>query len=265
MSTSSASRDTIRIFAAVALSTITLGACEDLSPPPKPRPPASVAPPNPEVIAPPIPVSAPPPQPPVEPETSKTVPVPTILTVDEETKRVDALTGARKMLEAGEPEKALKLANVAVLKMPKRSAAWNTLGRVQLQLGKRKDAIASFEKAIELNPLSSYAQNNLGLALIHDKRYDEAVDALLEAVELEPVEGYMWNNLGMAYEQLDRLEEARDAYAKAVELESDRAQGSLARLKGVKSVIRTAKVDTDKAVVPGTKDSGEKEGQFKTQ
>ena len=112
-------------------------------------------------------------------------------------------------------------------------------------MGKRKDAIASFEKAVELNPKNSYAQNNLGLALIYDKRFEEAVDALEQAVELEPVEAYMWNNLGMAYEQLDRLEEARDAYSKAVEMESDLARESLARLEGVKSVIRTAKVDTE--------------------
>ena len=129
--------------------------------------------------------------------------------------------------------------------MPKRSGAWNTLGRVQLQMGKRKDAIESFEKAVDLNPKNSYARNNLGLALIYDKRFEEAADTLEQAVELEPVEAYMWNNLGMAYEQLDRLEDARVAYGNAVEMESDLARESLARLEGVKSVIRTAKVDTE--------------------
>ena len=119
-------------------------------------------------------------------------------------------------------------------------------------MGKRKEAIASFEKAVELNPHNSYAQNNLGLSLVYDKRYGDAARALEQAVELEPVEGYMWNNLGMAYEQLDRLEEARDAYGKAVEMENDRAKGSLARLKGVKSVIRTAKVEPDTKGATGT-------------
>ena len=68
---------------------------------------------------------------------------------------------------------------------------------------------------------------------------------LEQAIELEPVEAYMWNNLGMAYEQVDRLEEAREAYGKAAEMDSDRARESLARLLGVKSVIQTAKADTD--------------------
>ncbi|MES1207291.1 MAG: tetratricopeptide repeat protein, partial [Pseudomonadota bacterium] len=125
-----------------------------------------------------------------------------------------------------------------------RSGAWNVLGRAQLVLGKRKDAIASFEKAVELNPESSYARNNLGLALIYDKRYEEAADSLEQAVELEPVEAYMWNNLGMAYEQLDRLDDARDAYDKAVAMDSDRAGASLSRLKGVTSVVRTARAET---------------------
>ena len=104
---------------------------------------------------------------------------------------------------------------------------------------------------MELNPHNSYAHNNLGLALIYDKQYEEAVETLEEAVELEPVTAYMWNNLGMAYEQLDRLEDARDAYAKAAEMESERARDSLARLKGVESVIRTAKVEPDVKAQPG--------------
>jgi Tfp pilus assembly protein PilF len=162
---------------------------------------------------------------------------------DEKIEPSQALAGARKLLADGKGEGALKLAKVAVLRTPKRSSAWNVLGRAQLVVGQRKDAIASFEKAVELNPESSYARNNLGLALIYDKRYEEAIDSLEQAVELEPVEAYMWNNLGMAYEQLDRLDDARDAYDKAVAMDSDHASASLTRLKGVKSVTRTAKAD----------------------
>jgi len=173
----------------------------------------------------------------------------------------EALAGARKLLAAGKGEGALRLAKVAVLRSPKRSSAWNVLGRAQLVLGKRKEAIASFEKAVDLNSRSSYARNNLGLALIYDKRYEEAVDSLEQAVELEPVEGYMWNNLGMAYEQLDRLDDARDAYDKAVAMDSDRAGASLSRLEGVKSVIRTAKVDAPlRMEKPAPADSESRDG-----
>jgi Flp pilus assembly protein TadD len=173
----------------------------------------------------------------------------------------EALAGARKLLAAGKGEGALKLAKIAVLRTPKRSSAWNVLGRAQLVLGKRTDAIASFEKAVELNPQNSYARNNLGLALIYDKRYEEAVNSLEQAVELDPVDAYMWNNLGMAYEQLDRLDDARDAYDKAVAMDSDRASASLSRLEGVKSVIRTAKGDAPTEIKDGVSDKTEEVGK----
>src|SRR4029078_6625346 len=102
---------------------------------------------------------------------------------------------------------------------------------------------------------------------MYDKRFEEAVDALEQAVEMDPVEAYMWNNLGMAYEQVDRLDDARVAYSNAVEMESDLARESLARLKGVKSVIRTAKVDTenkDGTIAPTTKIREEREGRTNT-
>jgi Flp pilus assembly protein TadD len=180
---------------------------------------------------------------------------------DQEIEPSEALAGARKLLAAGNGERALRMAKVAVLRTPKRSGAWNVLGRAQLVLGKRKEAISSFEKAIELNPQSSYARNNLGLALIYDKRYEEAVNSLEQAVELEPVEAYMWNNLGMAYEQLDRLEDARDAYDEAVAMDSDRASASLSRLDGVKSVIRTAKVDAPAEIKDGVGGKTEEVGK----
>lgn len=225
----------------------TLAACEEV-PPPKPRSTAST-----EVTA---PIKAPLPPPPAAPTLAPEATPATAVVVKEDPTVEDdeiaepkgALARARQALAAGDAQGALKLATIAVANAPEHSAAWNTLGRVLLQVGKRKQAIGAFEKAVELNPGNSYAHNNLGLALIYDKRFDEAVDALEDAVELEPVEGYMWNNLGMAYEHLDRLDEARDAYDKAIEMDSDLARKSLARLKGVKSVIQTAKADTGTSV-----------------
>jgi tetratricopeptide (TPR) repeat protein len=235
---------TLRLSLAVALAGA-LAACEDVPPAPKARPPVSEAQPETK----PTPVT--PPAPTVATPEVKAEPV---VVKAEDDKPIDTLTAARKMLDAGEVEKALALAKVAVREAPNLSAAWNVLGRVELRGGKRKDAIESFEKAVELNPRNAYAQNNLGLALIYDKQYDKAVDALEEAVDLAPVTAYMWNNLGMAYEQLDRLEDARDAYGKAATMESEHARDSLTRLKGVESVIRTAKAEPETKVVPGVGD-----------
>ena len=237
-----------KILTAVAM-TASIAACNNLASSGKHKPVVTTT----EA---PKPIETPPPVAPTPPVNPTVPTVPTVATEtakppvtvendDDGPRPVDALAAAREMLEEKSYDKALKLANIAVKKMPKRSGAWNTLGRVQLQMGNRKDAIASFEKAVDLNPKNSYARNNLGLALIYDKRFEEAADMLEQAVELEPVEAYMWNNLGMAYEQLDRLEDARAAYGSAVEMDSDLARDSLARLEGVKSVVRTAKLDTE--------------------
>jgi len=235
----------LRVFAGVAAIS-TLCACEEVDPPaPRQKPVVTSVQPQPRPVE--TPQVAPAPTPvatPIDKEIAKEDP---IVDEDETGKPAEVIAAARKALDKGSLDRALQLATRATVQAPARSAAWNTLGRVQLQMGKRKLAIASFDKAIERNPRSSFAHNNLGLALIYDKRYDEAVDALEEAVDLEPAEGYMWNNLGMAYEHLDRLEEARDAYQKATEMKNDRAQESLARLEGVKSVMRSAKAETPKA------------------
>ena len=230
---------TIRIFTAVSM-IATLAACNDITSTPTTKAREVATQPSTLVEAP-KPIEAPPPPPAVKVE----IATETVEDEEEIVKPGDALAAARKALEEDKPERAFKMAKVATYHTPKRSAAWNTLGRTQLRLGKRQDAIVSFEKAVELNDKSSYAKNNLGLALIYDQRFEEAVDVLEQAVELEPVESYMWNNLGMAYEQVDRLEEARESYGKAVEMNNGRARDSLARLLGVKSVIKTAKLDTD--------------------
>ncbi len=246
---------------AITLLTLSIGlvACDDISTQaPKPQPTPTVVGQTPKAIEVPVPptVAATTPVPKITPDIKKEEPIVkkdkvTITSEDsdsddnETATLADLLSRTRKALADAETERALKLAARAVQKAPKRSSAWNLLGRAQLQAGKRKLAIESFEKAVELNASNSYAQNNLGLTLIYERRYADAVEALEVAVEHEPVEGFMWNNLGMAYEHVDRLDDAREAYRKAAELENDNASGSLARLQGVKSVVRTAKVDSE--------------------
>ena len=257
MSTSVRITNIITNTLAVVAAAASLAACNDIAPNgPKQKPVVTTTEP-PKAIEKTPPTEAPPSTPLTPPTVAtETTKQPMAVENDDDGPHPpDTLVAARKLLDDKQYDKALKLANIAIKRMPKRSGAWNTLGRVQLQMGKRKDAIESFEKAVDLNPKNSYARNNLGLALIYDKRFEEAADTLEQAVELEPVEAYMWNNLGMAYEQLDRLDDARQAYSNAVEMESGLARESLARLEGVKSVMRTAKVDTqtkDGTIAPTT-------------
>jgi tetratricopeptide (TPR) repeat protein len=150
---------------------------------------------------------------------------------------------ARDALAVGELDRALKLARLAVVEAPGKSAAWNTLGRVQLRRGERDAALDSFEQAVETNPASSWARNNHGLALLYAERYDESIDELEQATDLSPSVGLMWNNLGMAYEHADRLEEARSAYRRAISLDHRGATENFVRIEGVKRLGHVAKAD----------------------
>jgi tetratricopeptide (TPR) repeat protein len=248
---------------ALALLTASVGlaACNDISTPSSRTPPTppgvAETPKTPKTPEVPAPVATTPPTMPVTPEMKKdeliaSKNLPKIVSKEDEdsdaienASLTELLSRTRDALSAGDSERALKLAANAVKKAPKRSAPWNLLGRAQLLAGKRKLALDSFEKAVELNPNNSYAQNNLGLTLIYAGRYDDAIEALEEATQHDPVEGFMWNNLGIAYEHGDRLDDAREAFRKGADMENDNARDSLARLQGVKSLIRTAKVDSE--------------------
>src|SRR5215470_3562705 len=138
-----------------AIATLTLGtalvACEDTQTTPKPTttitPPSSVItpePPKPPSLPPaPVPeATAPAVQPKGKPAESTVAET----DIDDESPSA-ALAASREALAAGNKERALKLATIAIEHSPKRSSAWNALGRAQLQMGKRKNAITSFEKA----------------------------------------------------------------------------------------------------------------------
>src|SRR5262245_8911084 len=116
----------LRTIAALSLAG-SLAACEEtLAPAPKPTPAVS-----PEPATPPPAATAPTPAPaPPEAQAKK----------DEQpadkdetaSKPMGALGRARAALASGDNDEALKLAKIAVGASPTRSAAWNTLGRVQL-------------------------------------------------------------------------------------------------------------------------------------
>ena len=168
---------------------------------------------------------------------------PVAIAEDVEPSPNELVKDARSALATGELKRALKLAKLAVLEAPGKSAAWNTLGRAQLRLGQRSAAVDSFAQAVDCNPSSAWAQNNYGLALLYEGNYDEAVSALEEATELAPDIGLMWNNLGMAYEHVDRVEEARYAYKHAIGLDHKSAAQNFVRIEGIRSLRRTAQAD----------------------
>src|SRR4051812_37648577 len=148
----------VRVFLGATALTTLVAACEEETPPPKnvtvSAPATTPAPPKPEGR-----VEAAKPEPPKSDKVAANSDKVAAKSdesadqIDEDDGKADELVGkARDAINAGELNRALKLARLATKKSPSRSAAWNTLGRVQLKRGERKDAITSFEKAVELNP-----------------------------------------------------------------------------------------------------------------
>jgi len=192
-----------KVLTAVAL-TASIAACNDLSPSPKKTTTTTTQAPvvtteTPKPIAAPTPTETPPA---VATETVK--PPVTVENDDDGPHPPDTLATARKLLDEKQYDKALKLAGLACRKMPKRSGAWNTLGRVQLQMGKRTDAIESFEKAVELNPDSAQAQNDLAIALEQQGEFEKARAAYEKALKLKPGDVYIQQNYDLFREADDK-------------------------------------------------------------
>ena len=120
-----------KILTAVAL-TASIAACNDLAPSGKHKPVVTTTE-APKPIETPAPTETPPPVAPTPPPTvaTETAKQPVAVENDDDGPHPpDALATARKLLDDKQYDKALKLASIAVKRMPKRSGAWNTLGRV---------------------------------------------------------------------------------------------------------------------------------------
>jgi Flp pilus assembly protein TadD len=142
------------------------------------------------------------------------------------------LKNARALLEEGRPAEAESSALAATRIDPKRSSAWNLLGRAQLAQDALEEAEASFARAVACDSTNAYALNNLGYVRLQSGAWTEARVALEAAVALRDDVAYFHNNLGVAYERLGNLDLAARAYRRAVELRPDHptAQASLARI-----------------------------------
>ena len=126
---------------------------------------------------------------------------------------------------------AHKHARLAVELEPKRSRAWNTLGRAELAAGKLNPAERAFLEATRLSEGNIYAWNNLGLTRIRQKKHEGAVEALEKATAGKGARAYMFNNLGLALERQDRVDEALEAYKSGLALGSGVAGQNFVRLE----------------------------------
>jgi tetratricopeptide (TPR) repeat protein len=139
------------------------------------------------------------------------------------------LQQARLLVELGDTEGALQVAERAVELDPEYPEIYQVLGRAHLTAGQLDEAILRFQQAVHLDPYHGYALNNLGLAWLQSGKPEQAAEVLAQAAYLLPQVGYVHNNLGLAYERLGRLEEARMAFDTATRLSPNDSKARLNR------------------------------------
>jgi len=125
---------------------------------------------------------------------------------------------ARRVLTAGDRDRALQLLQLALEADPRSVAALLESARVYLGSGDLVQARQMVERAIEIDPGSAEAQAELGNILARSGLNDQAISAFERATEIDPRLGDAQNNLatllfavGRADEGLERLGEAAAA------------------------------------------------------
>ena len=133
---------------------------------------------------------------------------------------VAAFGTAAKMLEAGEPARALPLFLTAVAARPTFPAAQYNVGITYLALDSVLQAIAPLRVAVRLDSTEAMYRNELGIAYLRASRIDSAIVSFAKTTSLAPGFAGGQFNLGLAYMAAGRSAEALAAFDSAVALDS---------------------------------------------
>src|SRR5215831_8496420 len=127
---------------------------------------------------------------------------------------------ASKLIEKGDPQKAIESLARAIAIYPDYLMARNQMGVQYLKLRRLREAAEQFQAVIERNPKSFNARLNLGLVRIEEKNYKSAIDELTEATSIDSgrPDAHMW--LGVAYLQAGELDGSERELKRAVELDT---------------------------------------------
>lgn len=204
--------------------------------------------------------------------------------VDEFTEELELLEGTDKApflnnigtcyMATGDPVKAIKYYEKAVVTDPDYHQGWINLGVVQEKTGDYESALKSFDKITNANPefygdalikkgtlLSSLgrleeakktffliedwaseqklAEMYIGIGAIAlvEQNMDEAEKSFLKAIELDPEGSVMaWNNLGVLYVTQGKFNQAKIAFENAVNCDTDGITNAALFLKNLEKL-----------------------------
>ena len=132
--------------------------------------------------------------------------------------------------EAGDPEAAVEVLDVALARRPGDPRLWHNRGLSQVAVADTAGAIGSFRRSVMLEPKNLTARSLLGYCLAMQGRPEDAVAAYEEVVRRDPYHPRGWYNLGACLYMAERRPEARRAFRKALAQDpSDRRAASALR------------------------------------
>ncbi len=155
---------------------------------------------------------------------------------------------ARGLLEKGDNEGALELAERAVALAPKRAQAYSRRGSVRISLGDTAGALADYDRAIELDPSFFGAWHNRGM-LKMDRDPESAFADFTKATELNPQDAVAWFGRGALKIRAKDDKAARPFLDRAIELDPKFVKALVVRgSTRVQTETRAAVEDFDRAI-----------------
>jgi tetratricopeptide (TPR) repeat protein len=127
-------------------------------------------------------------------------------------------TSSKSALDAGEWQKALDEADLAVKANPKDADGYYLRGRGRLGLGRSAEARADFTQALALNPNHRESYHYRGHAHRDLRRYAEAAADFTEAVKRNPNDAHLHYVRGTARQYLRQYDQAIEDFQRALEL-----------------------------------------------
>jgi len=136
-------------------------------------------------------------------------------------KNINNLSQARlnsllTLFQAGQYEKAEKLASSITQEFPLHSFAWKVLGAVFKQTGQLLKSLAASQMVVSIELQDAEAHNNLAVILQELGRSKEAETSYKKAIAVNPHYASAHNNLGVILQDLHRFEEAQASFKKAI-------------------------------------------------
>lgn len=133
----------------------------------------------------------------------------------------DSLTSLRMLMEDGEMERALDMANRLYEVDPYDTSILNEMGVLLYHNDDIDGAVESYQRALHIDPDSVETLINLGVLLAGNGELDESLERLDSAIEKDPQSEEAWNNKAVVLSHAGRNREALECLDESLSLNEE--------------------------------------------